>query len=69
MGETTQTGVVATGDVSLLAYAQHMAKTARSEAAKRMFEAYVEQERQRLEANSGSRGPGAPKLLSAATTP
>ena len=44
-----ETRAVAASDVSLLTYAEHMAETARSDAAKRMFEAYVEQERHRLE--------------------
>ena len=37
-------------DLSLLAYAEHMAETAQSESARQLFELYVRQERTRLEA-------------------
>ena len=50
-----QTKGLATSDLSLLAYAQHMADTARSDAAKQLFEAFVQQERQWLEASGGLR--------------
>ena len=53
MSEIPQTKTLASNDLSLLAYAQYMAKTAQSDAAKRMFEAYVRQEKLRLEANGG----------------
>jgi hypothetical protein len=39
---------VAPGDLALLAYAVHMAETALSEPAKRLFESYVEQECRRV---------------------
>ena len=39
---------VAPGDLALLAYAVHMAETARTEPAKRLFESYVELERRRF---------------------
>jgi hypothetical protein len=59
--ETMQTRALASRDLSLLAYAQHMAETAQSEAAKHLFEAYVKQERDLLEAltvtGNGSGGP------------
>ena len=55
MAEMLQVGAVATRDLYLLAYAQHMAETARSEPAKCMFEMYAEQERRRLEANGVGR--------------
>jgi len=40
-----------TSDLSLLAYALHMAATAQSGAARRMFEAYAEVEQRRLRAS------------------
>ena len=50
MGEALQQRAAPeAGDFYLLAYAQHMAVTARSEPARRLFEEYVEQERRRLE--------------------
>lgn len=51
MAEMPQVRRMATGDFSLLAYAQHMAETARSETAKHLFESFVEQERRWLSAN------------------
>lgn len=39
-----------TDDLRLLAYVQHMAETAQSDAARRMFLEYMELERRRLEA-------------------
>lgn len=41
---------VAPGDLALLAYAVHMAETARTDPAKRLFESYVELERRRFNA-------------------
>lgn len=38
-------------DLSLLAYAEHMAATARADAARRLFEQYAELERRRLKAS------------------
>ncbi len=37
-----------TGDLRLLAYVQHMAQTARSEPARRAFELFLQQEKDRL---------------------
>ena len=48
---TPQIRELATDDPRLLAYAQHMAETARSEPAKHWFESFVDQERRRLWAN------------------
>jgi hypothetical protein len=39
---------VAPGDLALLAYAVHMADTARTESAKRLFATFVELERRRF---------------------
>jgi hypothetical protein len=51
MGATVQTQALATGELSLLAYARHMAATAQSDAARRLFASFVEQEKRRMEAN------------------
>jgi hypothetical protein len=48
MAEMHQRKGSVTGDLRLLAYAQHMAKTARTDHAKRLFESFVEVERGRL---------------------
>jgi len=49
MNASVQIGILTIGDLRLLAYAQYMAKTAQSGAARRLFAAYVEQEKQWLE--------------------
>lgn len=46
-------------DLRLLAYVQHMAQTAQSGAARRMFQEYMELEKQRI---AGNGGPGARAL-------
>ena len=51
MDEMPQIRELATSDLCLLTYVQHMAETAQSDAAKRLFESFVEQERRRLPAN------------------
>lgn len=51
MDAMLQTRVLSTSDLSLLAYAQHMADTARSDAAKNLFESFVQKEIQRLKAS------------------
>jgi hypothetical protein len=48
--ENSQMPFVDCHDLSLLAYALHMAETARSDAARNLFEAYAKQEQQRLAA-------------------
>ena len=48
MGATVLTGALATGDLSLLAYARQMMDSARSPDARHMFEEYVEKESRRL---------------------
>ena len=53
MNAILQTRVWATSDLSLLAYAQHMADTARSDAAKKLFELFVLKEIQRLKVSGG----------------
>ena len=53
MGELLQAGNLAARDLSLLAYAQHMANTARCDSARTMFATYVRQEWKRLTAPSG----------------
>lgn len=55
MNETLQKHVVATEDLHFLAYVQYMAQTARSEAAKLIFDSFVKQERARLEQSGGFR--------------
>ena len=52
MDEIHERSGSATGDLCLLAYAQHMVETARSAPAKRLFESFAEQERRRLSANN-----------------
>ena len=47
MDEMPQIRELATSDLCLLTYVQHMAETAQSDAAKRLFESFVEQERVR----------------------
>ena len=59
MAEQLQTRTLTMPDLSLLAYAQHMVATAQSLAAKRMFEAFVEQELRWLRANGGFQRPRA----------
>lgn len=48
---------VTTGDLYVLDYARHMAATARSTAARHLFEAYLNQERLRLAGNNEPRTP------------
>ena len=55
MAQLHKRGRLAAADLYLLTYAQHMAETARCVAAKHVFEAYVKQERQRLEASGLAR--------------
>ena len=50
MGEIIQARGVETEDLRLLAYIQHMAQTARSEPARRAFELFLKQEKQRFDA-------------------
>lgn len=50
MGDVNPIKNLATEDLHHLAYAQHMALTAQTDVGKRMFELFVEQERQRIEA-------------------
>ena len=63
MVEMRQMRTLAPSDLSLLAYAQRMAETSRSAAAKHMFEVYVKQERQRLESLASARSGGAGSTL------
>ena len=42
------------GDLHILEYVHYMAQTARSDAAKQLFESYLKQEKQRLETNDGA---------------
>ena len=49
---------LANGDLALLMYAQHMMKTARSDAARQLFEAFVQRERERLETGGGTQEVG-----------
>ncbi|MBA4386970.1 MAG: hypothetical protein C0404_03250 [Verrucomicrobia bacterium] len=56
MNNTTLPAVNSLPDLGLLLYAQHMAETARTEAARRLFRAYLGQEAQRL-ANDGRKLP------------
>jgi len=53
MEKISQSRVVETDDLRLLAYIQHMAQTARSDSARRAFELFLQQERQRLETGGG----------------
>jgi len=53
MNAMFQTKTLDASDLSILAYAQHMADTARSDAAKNLFESFVQQEIQRLKASGG----------------
>ncbi len=48
MDRIMQKQVVTTDDLRLLAHVQHMAQTARSEPAKRAFELFLEQGKQRF---------------------
>ncbi len=48
MEEIVQERSVATDDLRLLTYVQHMAQTARSEPARQAFELFLKQEKQRL---------------------
>jgi len=57
MRGTLQVCALAARDISLLAYADHMARTARSAAARQMFETFVEQEIRHLEAGGGNLSP------------
>ncbi len=52
MDEVIQKRGVTTNDLRLLAYVQHMALSARSEPAKRAFELFLKQEKQRFDAGS-----------------
>jgi hypothetical protein len=57
MTGTPQGFAVPPGDLPLLMYAQHMANTARSEAARRMFVLFLELERRRLTRRVDGAGP------------
>jgi len=55
-------------ELYILTYAHYMAQTARTEAAKQMFETFLKQEKQWLEANGGIRslsesGNSAPEIV------
>lgn len=52
MTTTPEVKALSSGDLYVLAYAHHMAKTSQSEAARQMYEAYMEHERKWLQANS-----------------
>ena len=53
-------------DLRLLAYVQHMAQTAQSGAAKRMFQEYMELEKQRIAGRGGLGARALPKLRATA---
>lgn len=57
MHKTVQPQAFTTSDVSLLAYAQHMVATARSDAARNLFASFVEQEKRWIRVNGGCRLP------------
>lgn len=63
MDKMLQIRIPAIGDLCLLAYAQHMEKTARSDAARRLFGKFVEQERRRLETRSSQSAPTASPFM------
>lgn len=53
MTETLQTEELATENLWVLAYMQHMAQTAQPAAAKRLYELFAQQEKQQIEAKGG----------------
>ena len=53
LSEVMQPRTLAACDLPILAYALHMAQTARSDAARQLFTEFIGQERQRLVANGG----------------
>lgn len=57
-----------TSDLHILAYAYHMATTCRSEAARKLFESYMEHERQWLEQNGHYPAPSASGTLGVSAT-
>ena len=54
MEETSLTRDMRSDDFRLLAYVAYMAQTARSDAARQVFKAYMEQEKKRIQANAVS---------------
>ncbi len=56
MDEIIQKRSVATDDLRLFAYLQHMAQTARSAPAKRAYELFLQQEKQRNDARCQESG-------------
>ncbi len=69
MSTMPQTRAVATGDLRILAYAQHMAQTAQPTAAKLLFEFFAQQEKQRIEANGSFQLPSTPHGIGEDQTP
>ena len=55
MNERSEYREIGTEDLRLLAYLQHMARTARSDSAKRLCELFARHEQGRMEANDGIR--------------
>jgi hypothetical protein len=55
MSTMPQIGESESDDLRLLAYVHHMAQTAQSKTARRLFELFVQQESRRSEAQSGGR--------------
>jgi len=54
MKQILEPGGVATKDLHILSYVHYMAQTARTDAAKQLFESFLRQEKQFLETRGGS---------------